>query len=94
MLAQLLDHLVSAQYGCFRNSEVKRLGGLEVNGKLEQGWLLNRQIPRLLTTQNSGNILCGTTPERSKVRAIADETAIRSPALVRQLTEGNRRNAS
>ena len=35
----LFDHLVGALQGCFRNCEVKRLGGLEVKGKLEQGWL-------------------------------------------------------
>jgi len=72
----LFDHLIGAQYGCFRNSKAKSFGGLEVNGKLEQGWLLDRQIPRLLTPQNSGNVLCGTTPERGKVRAVAEETAI------------------
>ena len=72
----LFNHLVGAQQGCFRNREAKRLGGLEVNCKLEQGWLLDRQIPRLLATQNSGDVLCGTTPKRNKVRAVADETAI------------------
>src|SRR5215831_3559855 len=72
----LFDHLLGAQQGRFRNSEAERLGGLEVNGKLEQGWLLDWQLSRLLTTQNSGNVLCGTTPERGIVRAVADETAI------------------
>ena len=95
MLAQLLDHLVGAQQGCFRNSEAKRLGGLEVNGQLEQGWLLDRQLSRLLTTQNSGDVICRTTPERSKVRAVADETAIATaPSLFENSevddTEGER----
>jgi hypothetical protein len=38
----LFDDLVGALYGCFRNSETERLGGLEVKGELEQGWLLDR----------------------------------------------------
>src|SRR5262249_28068300 len=79
----LFDHLLGAQQRRFRNSEAERLGGLEVNGKLEQGWLLDWQLSRLLTTQNSGNVLCGTTPERSIVRAVADETAIASPIRTR-----------
>src|SRR5262249_18718450 len=72
----LLDHLVSAGEEQCRDFEAERLGGLEINGKLEQSWLLDRQLSRLRTTQNSGNVLCGTTPERSKVRAVADETAV------------------
>src|SRR4029077_15254345 len=43
---------------------------------LEYGRLLDRQLPRLRTTQNSGDVICGTTPEISKVRAVADETAV------------------
>ena len=31
----LFDHLVGALQGCFRNSEAKRLGGLEIDGKLK-----------------------------------------------------------
>jgi hypothetical protein len=41
----LLDHLVSSQQGCSRNSKPERLGGRELNRKLEQGWLLDRRVP-------------------------------------------------
>src|SRR5262249_27011115 len=74
--AASFDHLVGAQQGCFRNREAKGLRGLEVNGKLEHGWLPDRKTPGLLATKNSGNVLSGTTPEHSPVRAVADEAAI------------------
>ena len=35
MLGQLLEHLVARAAGLLRNSEAERLGGLQVNSKLE-----------------------------------------------------------
>jgi hypothetical protein len=38
----LFDHLVGAQQERFRDRETDRLGGLEIDDKLEFGWILDR----------------------------------------------------
>jgi hypothetical protein len=42
--APLFDHLVGAQLEFATDREPKRLGGLQVDGKLELGRLLDRKI--------------------------------------------------
>ena len=42
----LFDHLVGAGQQCQRNFKAKRLRGLNVDHKLEFGWLLNRKVAR------------------------------------------------
>src|SRR3954451_8815947 len=48
-LAHLFDHLVGGHLHDQRHLEPERLGGLEVDHKLELGRLLHRQVGGLLT---------------------------------------------
>src|SRR5262249_48922212 len=46
------DHLVSAQQYRRWNFDADRFGSLKIHGKLEYGWLFDRQVGRLGTPQN------------------------------------------
>ena len=50
---RLFDHLVGAAEQRWRNVEAERLGGLEVDGQLEFGRRLYRQIGRLLPLEDA-----------------------------------------
>src|SRR5262249_31327552 len=47
-----LDHLVGARQQIVRNHKAERLGGLEIDNRLELGRPLNRQVARLRAPQN------------------------------------------
>ena len=66
----LFDHFVSALQDRLRNSETERLGGLQVNSKLEYRWLLDRQIPGLRTTENPVNVSRGLAEKLLVTRAV------------------------
>ena len=53
---QLFDHLVGARKQRRRHVEAERLRGLEVDRKLELGWLLDWQVGRLLAAQDTINV--------------------------------------
>jgi hypothetical protein len=59
----LLDQFVSNCAQPLRYAEVERLRCLEVNDKLEVGWLLNRQVRRLGALEYPIDIN-GSTPGR------------------------------
>ena len=57
------DHLVGPQQERFRDCETKRLGGRQIDDQIEFGWLFDRNVGRLCTTQNFvDKILRGTKP--------------------------------
>src|SRR5438477_7705077 len=58
-LAHSLDHLVGAQQQGFGDREAKRLGGGEVDDKIEFGWLLDRDAGRLGPAQNLVDVVGG-----------------------------------
>src|SRR5262245_19998151 len=51
-LAHSLDHLVGAQQYRSWNRDADRSGSLKIYGKLEYGWLFDRQVCRLGAPQN------------------------------------------
>ena len=57
-VAVLFDHLVGDRKYTRRNSQGERLGGLEIDDQLELGWLLDREIAGLRTTQNLVDVVC------------------------------------
>src|SRR5258707_13454206 len=60
----LFDHLVGAPQKHGRHVEADRLGGLQVDDKLELGRKLNRQIVRLRAAQDAVDIVRGATPKQ------------------------------
>ena len=58
---RLLDHLVGATGQRKRDSDAKRLGGLEVDDQLNFGDLLHRQVGGLLALENPTSVDAGQT---------------------------------
>src|ERR1019366_10554254 len=61
---RLLDHLVGAGKQRFRDREAERLGGGQVDDKIESGRELDRNVAGLRAAQNLVHIL-GCAPEQS-----------------------------
>src|SRR5262249_10500765 len=72
-VAPLLDHLVGDGEHAWRNCEVERFGGPEVNHELELGGLYHRQIGGLRALKNSADIDAGLAIALHGARAIAQQ---------------------
>src|SRR5258707_13280160 len=56
---RLFDHLVGAAEDRLRNHEAERLRGFQVNEQLDFGGLLNRQVGRVLSLEDSAGVDAG-----------------------------------
>jgi hypothetical protein len=54
--AALLDHLVGTAKQREREGDAERLGRLQVDDELDFGWLLDRQVGRLVALENPADI--------------------------------------
>src|SRR5262245_5021476 len=59
MAARSFDHLVGAGEHDRRDFQAKRLRGLEVDYQLELGWILHREIGRLLALEDAIDVTSG-----------------------------------
>ena len=59
----------------FRRADAKRLRRLEVDGELDSGGLLDRQVCWLLALDNAADIVAGQAVSINNIAAIADEPA-------------------
>src|SRR5438034_626031 len=57
-LAHSFDHLVGEREQLVWNLEAERLGRLEVDHQIVLGWLLHRQVGRLLAPEDAIHISC------------------------------------
>jgi hypothetical protein len=73
--ASLFDHLVGAGEQRGRHCEAKCLRRLEIDDQFELGWLLNRQITRLLTFKDATGINADDAKRIRKVLSVTHETA-------------------
>src|SRR5438132_12018284 len=71
----LLDDLVGTGEERSRHSEAERVGGLEIDDQLEFARLLDRQISRLGTLQDSPRVTAGLTKGIRDPHTIADQAA-------------------
>jgi hypothetical protein len=52
-----LDHLVGGGQQRFRDGDAEYLGGPQVDGQVEPGWVLHRQVGRLVPLEDAADIL-------------------------------------
>ena len=71
----LIDHLVGAGEQGRRHGQPKRLGGVEIDGKLELDRLLHRQIARFCTAQDPIDVTGGSPVEIRDFDAVSDQPA-------------------
>jgi hypothetical protein len=74
-LGSLLDHLIGATLHGLWHGNAERLGGLEVDRKLEFGRRLHRQVSRFLALEDAVDIAGGTPKPVPKISSIRDQTA-------------------
>src|SRR5262245_13232175 len=72
-----LDHLVGALLKEQRHVEAKRLGGLEIDGQLELGRLLDRKVRRRGPLEDAINIRGRTANNIDRVRSVRHQAAFR-----------------
>ena len=72
-----------------RHGEAKRLGGLEIDRKLELGRLLDRHVCRFSAPKNATDVVTGLAKHAGKAGPITDEATGRD-ILARIIDRGNR----
>src|ERR1700680_4194630 len=82
MSAFSLDHLVGGGQQRFWDGEAERLGGFEIDDKLEFGVLLHWQVGRPLALENSAGIGAGYTVYVQSTAAVAHQAAGRSELVI------------
>jgi hypothetical protein len=70
-----LDHLVGARLQGQGQLDAERLGSLEIEDQLDPYGLLDRQISRLFTLENTANVAPNCSMLIRGVRSIALQTA-------------------
>ena len=73
--ASLFNNLVGAGEQRLRHGEPEGLGGLEVDGEIEFGRILNWQIGWALAFENTSDVLCRLADQFGKIYAISNEAA-------------------
>src|SRR5882672_1463556 len=90
MQAKLLfNHVIRPQHQRRRDREAKGLGGLQVDDQLVLGRLLDRQISRAATLENSADIRASPLEHRLKIRTIRKK----APCLRKVPESASRRKA-
>src|SRR5262249_38369419 len=72
----LLDHLVGADQYRVRNLAPDRLCSLEVDHELKLRWLLDRYVPRMFATQQSGKWHSHLREDFLETRAVGGEATL------------------
>src|SRR6516225_7096611 len=84
----LFDHLVGSYKQSLGHSDAQRLGGLDVNYKIELTWLLDRDVRRLRSAQYLVDKIGGTPKQLLSIWSIVDQ----SPSPDRVSERGHRWN--
>src|SRR6478609_689887 len=80
--ASLFNHLVDTGEQCGRHSKSERLSGLEVDDQLKFGGLLNRELSRFRSLENTINISRSLLPQVVIVGPIRNQAAVRHEIAV------------
>lgn len=73
--ATSFDHIVHPDHDRRWNREIQNLRRLEIDYKLEPGWLLDRDIGGPCPFQNKVDELCATTPLRAMVCPVRHQSS-------------------
>src|SRR5262245_53636742 len=84
-----IDHFIRTQQECFCNLQSEHLGGGRIDDKVELGWLLDRQVCRLRTSQYFVDILGRAPKQIWEVRSVRHQSpcfdVLAEPKHCRQL---------
>jgi hypothetical protein len=71
----LFDHLVGAADQRVGDGDTKGLGGLEIDGQLDLGYLLDRQVGGLFALEDAGSIDAGLPVRVPDIATVAHQAA-------------------
>src|SRR5438132_7944920 len=73
--AESFDHLVGSSKKRVRHGQAKRLGGLDVDGQLELGRLLDREVGGLLALEVAIDIGCGAAEQIGSLNSVGAQAS-------------------